>query len=407
MVGGCSLPSLCCFWCPASDFRNRIPGELCPTCGRAYESPLQQAPKRVGSFAIQEPISRGFYSAVYRARQESLGRTVVLKVVPVAVYDFFKKDWTRECEEHATIAEGTPFVANITEQFDDAVGIDNSSLQCHVAVLENIIGPTLEQVLASPDKHHLTARIAAQIGADLFEILYLFIQRGRFHNDLHSGNIIVQQLGTQMFRSGSIEPSVRAVAIDLGSVLDADRSGDHSGRVLGDQHQVARHLSLLAAAVRSRRSSDIDYRIAGTLQGLAEHLTPPANAQRVMTVDDALQAIRGAMSAVDEPWRQPLSLQRFGDAYNAQAIESWHVPELWFDPDNKWLIKTTARGPQVITGMRGCGKTMLLRALHFHARAAQASKDAGSDAGSDRTLQKLEKDAFLGLYASCQKLLDP
>jgi hypothetical protein len=397
------LPSLCCFWCPASDFRDRVPGELCPTCGRAYDSPLRHAPKRVGRFSIQEPISRGFYSAVYRARQESLGRTVVLKVVPVVVYEFFKKDWTRECEEHATIAEGTPFVANITEQFDDAVGIENSSIQCHVAVLENIVGPTLEQVLASPDKHHLTARIAAQIAADLFEILYLFIQRGRFHNDLHSGNIIVQQLGVQMLRSGSIEPSVRAVAIDLGSVLDADRSGDHSGRVLGDQHQIARHLSLLAAAVRGRRSSDIDYRIAGTLQGLAEHLTPAANAQRIMTVDDALQTIRGAMSAVDEPWRQPLSLQRFGDAYNAQAIESWHVPELWFDPDNKWLIKTTARGPQVITGMRGCGKTMLLRALHFHARAAQASRNAGSN----QALEELEKDVFLGVYASCQKLLDP
>jgi hypothetical protein len=61
-----------------------------------------------------------------------------------------------------------------------------------------------------------------------------------------------------------------------------------------------------------------------------------------MTVDDALQAIRAAMSAVDEPWRQPLSLHRFGDAYNAQALESWDVPELWFDPDDKWLTKTTA-----------------------------------------------------------------
>src|SRR6185369_958532 len=130
---------------------------------------------------------------------------------------------------------------------------------------------------------------------------------------------------------------------------------------------------------------------------------PAATAQRIITVDDASQAIRSAMSAVDEPWRQPLSLNRFGDAYNAQAIESWHVPELWFDPDNKWLTKTTARGPQVITGMRGCGKTMLLRALHFHARAAQASRNAGSNG----LLPELEKYVFLGVDASCQKLLDP
>jgi hypothetical protein len=397
------LPSLCCFWCPAPDFKERTPGEVCPTCKRAYDSPLRYAPKRVGTFSILEPISRGFYSAVYRARQESLGRTVVLKVVPVAVYEFFKKDWKRECQEHATIAEGTPFVANITEQFDDAVEIENSTVNCHVAVLENIAGPTLEQVLATPDKYQFTARIAAQIAADLFEILHLFIQRNRFHNDLHSGNIIIQDVGAQMLRSSAIEPSVRAVAIDLGSVLDADESGKHGGRVLGDQHHIARHLSWLATAVQDRRKTDMDYRIAGTLRGLAEHLTPAATAQRIMTVDDASQVIRSAMNALDEPWRQPLSLHRFGDAYNAQAIESWHVPELWFDPDNKWLTKTTARGPQVITGMRGCGKTMLLRALHFHARAAQASRISGSDG----VLAEVEKDVFLGVYASCQKLLDP
>jgi hypothetical protein len=397
------LPSLCCFWCPATDHKERSPGELCPNCQRAYDSPLQNPPKRVGTFSILEPISRGFYSAVYRARQESLGRTVVLKVVPVAIYEFFKKDWTRECQEHAAIAEGTPFVANITEQFDDAVEIENSTVNCHVAVLENIIGPTLEQILATTDKYQTTARIAAQIAADLFEILHLFIRCNRFHNDLHSGNIIIQQLSAQMLRSGAIEPSVRAVAIDLGSVLDADESGKHEGRVLSDQHHIARHLSLLATAIQNRRKSDIDYRIAGTLRGLAEHLTPATTAQRIMTIDDASQAIRSAMSAVDEPWRQPLSLHRFGDAYNAQAIESWHVPELWFDPDNKWLTKTTARGPQVITGMRGCGKTMLLRALHLHARAVRASRIVGSDG----LLAELEKDVFLGVYASCQKLLDP
>src|ERR1035438_4329216 len=109
------------------------------------------------------------------------------------------------------------------------------------------------------------------------------------------------------------------------------------------------------------------------------------------------------MSAIDETWRQALSLHRFGDAYNAQALESWHVPELWFDPEDKWLTKTTVRGPQIITGMRGCGKTMLLRALHFHARVAPfyASTDTTSP------FRAFASDTFLGVYASCQKLLNP
>jgi hypothetical protein len=328
---------------------------------------------------------------------------VVLKVVPVGVYEYFKKDWSRECKEHASIADGNPFVANITDQFTGTIDFKGSSIACHVAVLENLTGPTLEQTLADPDRYELTPRGAAQIAADLYEILHLFIQRERFHNDLHAGNIIVNQLPPNNLRSGSIESSLRAVAIDLGSVLDADRSGEHGGRVLSDQHQVARHISRLAAAVQIRRISDLDHRIAGTLRGLAEHLTPETSAQRLMTVNDASQALRTALGAIDEPWRQPLSLHRFGDAYNAQALESWHVPELWFDPDDKWLTRTTSRGPQVITGMRGCGKTMLLRALHFHARAAQAAKLLGIPA----QIERLTQDQFLGLYASCTKLLDP
>ena len=239
--------------------------------------------------------------------------------------------------------------------------------------------------------------LAAQIAADLFEILHVFTQQKRFHNDLHAGNVIVQRLSAQMMRLGAIDPSVRAVAVDLGSVRDASLSGD--GKRFGDHTHVSLQIAALARAVHAGigSKSDADYRIAGALLGLAEHLSPAAGAQRIMTSEDALRMIRFAIGAADEPWRQPLSLARFGDAYNAQALDSWHVPELWFDPENRWLARTTARGPQVITGMRGCGKTMLLRALHFHARVSK--QVAGSEA--------IPADEFVGVYASCQKLLNP
>lgn len=393
------MPSLCCFWCPSPDFRERAPGETCTTCGRPYDAPLTQPPSNIGAFVVQEPITRGFYGAVYRAEQASLRRSVVLKVVPHRIYEAFQKDWQRECEEHAALAAGTPFVANITDQFDAEVNFGGAILPCHVAVLEDINGPTLETLLRSPDGHGVTPRLAAQLAADLFEILHLFTHHGRFHNDLHAGNLIVQKLTPKTLRSSAIDPTVRAVAIDLGSVLDASRSDDSR---LGDHAHIARHLAALAAAVNraGRERSDADYRIAEALRGLAEHLATPPEAQRLITVDDALEMLRGAMHAADEPWRQRLSLRRFGDAYNAQALESWHVPELWFDPQNQWLEKTTARGPQVITGMRGCGKTMLLRALHFHARAARA-------AGQGRAIDELANDRFIGLYVSCQRLLNP
>jgi len=396
------VPSLCCFWCPSGDFSERKSDEPCPTCARRYDAPLTSPPARINSYTVEEPLTRGFYGAVYRARQTSLDRRVVLKVVSKAVYAFFGKDWARECREHAAIAEGSPFVANITEQFDADVLFGATSTPCHVAVLEDIPGSTLEHTLASPGESGLTPRMAGQIAADMFEILNLFISRDRSHNDLHAGNIMVARLPPATRRSEGIDPGVRAVAIDMGSVLDASQSGDHH---IGDQHHIARHLLALTTALRTLgpTHSDQDYRFTGALRGLAEHLTPDATSQRVMTPSDALRLLRSALSAVDEPWRLQLSLQRYGDAYNAQALESWHVPELWIDPSGRWLRKTTARGPQVITGMRGCGKTMLVRALHFHARAARLPEPGESAIALDR----LKADGFLGLFASCQKLLNP
>lgn len=397
------MPSLSCFWCPEGAFAERDLKDPCPTCGRTYDMPLRHPPDRVGQYKVLRPMFRGFYGATFLAEQASLRRKVVLKLVPQASYRKFDKDWARECEEHAIVAGGTPFVAAILDRFDDEVGFGGEVVPCHVAVLEHIAGPTLEAVLDRPQDHGLTPRKAAQVAADLFEILQLFTHHNRFHNDLHAGNVIVRLLSAQEQRSGAIEPTTRAVAIDLGSLREEGRSG---GRYLGDQARISRHIAALAHAVHrpGSRGTDVDYRIAEALRGLSEHLAAPPDATRVMTVDDALEALRAAMRAADEPWRQPLSLRRFGEAYNAQALSSWHIPELWIDPAGRWFARTTARGPQVITGMRGCGKTMLLRALHFHARAASISSVARN---GEAVTNDLAKDGFVGVYASCQKLLNP
>lgn len=397
------MRSIGCFWCPKRDYTKRELHDPCPTCGRRFDAPLTNPPERIGRFKVIESVARGFYGATYRAEQTSLGRTVVLKVVPVEVYRVHNKDWSRECQLHSDVAENNTFIADITDNFDEEVAFGDGTLTCHVAVLSNLPGPTLEAVLGDPAAHQLTPRMAAQIAADLFEIMGSFAVREVFHNDLHSENVIVRTLEPRDKRSAeTFEPHVIAVAIDLGSMSDESRSGE--GERINDQHHVAHHLARLAEGLSASRhaTGDVDFRITETLRGLAEHLSPAAGAQRLMSADDAKARLRAAMQTVDEPWRQPLALRRLGDAQNAQVLESWHVPELWLDPDDRWFARTTGRGPQVITGMRGCGKTMLLRALHFHARARKLGME-----GAVGLVEKLRADGFVGLFASGQKLLNP
>src|SRR5207245_5252007 len=101
------------------------------------------------------------------------------------------------------------------------------------------------------------------------------------------------------------------------------------------------------------------------------------------------------------PWTQPLALSTFGSYYNALTLEAWHVPALLIDPEGAWLDQIGTPGPQVITGMRGCGKTMLLRALQFHARASRARGES-----QEIVTARIAGDGYMGLFVSAQRLLD-
>lgn len=84
--------------------------------------------------------------------------------------------------------------------------------------------------------------MAAQIAADLFRMKAELERHLANHNDLHADNIIVQRLSKGMYRQGAMDPSIRAVAIDLGSVGPDRRSG---GIYRGDLHWIARHIQAM------------------------------------------------------------------------------------------------------------------------------------------------------------------
>jgi hypothetical protein len=398
------VPSLCCFWCPSEAPLDEVRSldAACPDCGRSYGFPLQSPPTQIGRFPVEAPIARGFYGAAYRGVHPTLGTPVVLKLVPKAIYQHFNKNWASECRLHAQVARGTPLLANISDSGEAVVTFGDQACDCWWAVLDFVQGPTLESLLTGANIAPLAARQAAQVALDLLDLLSYLEARQVHHNDLHPGNIIVAALERGEHRADALSPATRVVAIDLGSASEVSRSG---GERHGDQWWIAHHCAALAQAVRNANTvlDDGSFRMVEALQGLAEHLSPAATSQRVMTVSDARSLLELALSVNEEPWRQRLTLSRFSDGYNAQVLQPWHAGDLWWDPQGKWLQNASGRGPQVITGMRGCGKTILLRALQFHARYRRL--DGNTEVPPPETL--LSSDKWVGLYASCLQLLSP
>jgi len=396
------MPKLCCFLHP--EFNEDTARQLvdaCPTCGRPYGFPLTDYPKIIGRYTVIEPLDRGFYSVAYVVRGGRFNRKKVVKLAFKATYDAFKKDFFKECEEHAKIAEGSLHIVGISDMEEVSVDFGGESFDCYIAEMDYVEGQTMSRYLESDEV--VDARTVAQVAIDLFSILRELENHRVHHNDLNPGNLIVQRLPPASQRADAEDPFIRVVAIDLNSATDSSRS-DPQSRRLGDLHWVVTYLHLLVRRLLPHpdQTPDLEYRLASVLEERAHQMSPEAGTQRVPLFEECVDAIRNAIRDVSSPWREAPKLRRFNDAYNAQTLAPWFVPYLMVDPEGKWLTQISIAGPQVITGMRGCGKTMLLRALQFHARATIPNGE-NTTAG---ILRQLREDGYMGLYASSTRLLD-
>lgn len=398
----------CCFFCPKGDQSQKSLEDPCPECGRTFGFPTAYPPTVIEKYRVIGSLGRGFYGATYIAERGTLKAKCVLKITPVALYEFFRKNFEKECDLHLRLAEGASHIVGIRDAFQAEVTFsdpDAMKLLCHVAELEYVAGKLLKDYMAGDCS--IEVRTVAQVAVDLLRLRAELEQKGLNHNDLHAENLIVEELPAPLRRGDSaLDDCVRVKAIDLGSVSDASKSDAREAR-LGDLSWIARHIDALLARllVNPEAISDRDNRIALALQSIVHGLATSPDKHRIPDPADLIEQIKESFYRATQPsrpWRSPMALKKFGDHYNAQTLDSWHAPHLLVDPDGTWITEVAKPGPQIVTGMRGCGKTLLLRSLDFHARAAYSRVD---ESPAD-TLDQLRRDGFVGLFVSAQRLLD-
>jgi len=405
------LGKYCCFFCPSKDYSEKSLDQACPTCGRTFGFVLDHKPAAIGQYGVTRELGRGFYGAAYVAERGAFGKQYVLKISPVAFYPFFAKaPFAQETRMHAALAKGTEHVVGIDDAFEEEVtfGDGRTKLACYVTVLDYVEGHLLQDYIDV--KLKADAATVCQIAIDLLNVRREFEAHKLNHNDLHSENLIVERLPPQARRVEAIDPSIRVKAIDLGSVSDGSKSAQGAQERLGDLYFIALHVDKLLERLLGDPTAieDRDFRTALALQSIVHGLLTDVQNVRLPNFEDLATQIREAFLRASQPWRpwsNPLTLKGFGDHYNAQTLVSWDVPRLLVDPQNRWLAEVSKPGPQIITGMRGCGKTMLLRALDLHARAARSNED-GALEPTEKVLERIRADGFVGLFVSAQRLLD-
>jgi hypothetical protein len=397
------MSKFCCFFCPEKDYTEKNLTDCCPKCGREYGFVLAKLPNEIRDYNITAELGRGFYGAAYIAEKGPFKRKYVIKISPTEFYSFFgKTSFKTETELHARLAENAHHVIGIEDRFDDnVIFADGSTVYCHITVLDYVSGRLLRDYIDGIIEPNAAA--ICQIAIDLLRVRSEFEANELNHNDLHSENLIVEELPPHARRQNAIDDSIRVKAIDLGSISDESKSGNERH---GDLLFIARHVDQLLDRLLSNPSKldDRDFRASLALQAITNSLLTDAQNIRHPNPNDLITQIQDAYFRAAQPWRpwnEPLRLKGFGDHYNAQTLVSWDVPRLLVDPKGRWLTEVTKPGPQIITGMRGCGKTMLLRALDIHARASISEGETTSDA-----ISRIKNDGFIGLFVSAQRLLD-
>ena len=281
----------------------------------------------------------------------------------------------------------------------------SSKSYMHITELEYIEGVTLEEYLK--DSHNISPQKCAQIAIDILVIWEELKRQNAFHNDLHGGNLMVETLSSKLRRVDALCPSIRVKAIDLDSAADESLSTETR---TGDQTYISLHIRNLAELLQKQYKDtaiieDSDFRVIETLNKISNILLPSSQNVDTPDIRELIHMIQCDLSSdiSYSPWMHEFSLAQINEGLNAQTIHTCNIPKLLVDPEEQWISEISCKDPQLITGMRGCGKTMLLGALDIHARLEGSKKDESSEEKIDRVC----KDRFIAISASCKRLIAP
>lgn len=400
-----------CFFHPR--VKGTAPDQVCGVCHRRFDYPTTNPPSTIGDFQVERELGRGFYAVAYRVRHPRTGISFVMKVTPRAVYALpdpndptvggygNRRDFESECRLHATL-DDIPEIARISDWGEGTIRLGDVPLDVFWTQMELVRGESLEYY--STHGPVLEPRAVAQVAEDLLALSEKLLAQGIFHNDLHGGNAMIVDLAPEKHRRRAIHPEVAVRVFDLGSAAKDDKADLRTAR-LSDLEQISLQMHRLLDRYDQSTSSSApiasDVRLSAQLRKVAQAHSQIDWESRRVTASDMLGEIRRAYALAVHPEQfRPIEFQSVQDHYNAQTLPPVYARTLIYDPDGQWIRAMTSAGPQLVVGMRGCGKTMLLRSLEWSAHAV-----VGPDEDLDKATSRIAKQSYMGLFVSCAHLL--
>ncbi|WP_143672470.1 serine/threonine-protein kinase, partial [Streptomyces sp. rh206] len=298
-----------------------------------------------GRYRLGEVLGRGGMGTVWRADDETLGRTVAVKELrfPSAIDEEEKRRLiTRTLREAKAIAR---IRNNSAVTVYDVVDEDDRPW----IVMELIEGKSLAEAIREDGT--LTPRRAAEVGLAILDVLRSAHREGILHRDVKPSNVLIAEDGRVVLTDFGIaqvegDPSVTSTGMLVGapSYISPERARGHKPGPPADLWSLG---GLLYASVEGCPPYDKGSAIATLTAVMTEPLDPPKNAGPLTEVIYGLLA-RDPDQRLDDAGARAL----LNDVINAPdvpapaAADSTQIMALPPAPAADSLVKRTPKQPK-------------------------------------------------------------
>ncbi|WP_371527712.1 serine/threonine protein kinase [Streptomyces sp. NBC_01283] len=331
-----------------------------------------------GRYRLGEVLGRGGMGTVWRAKDETLGRTVAVKELrfPSSIDEEEKRRLiTRTLREAKAIARirntSAVTVYDVVDE-DDRPWI----------VMELVEGKSLAEAIREDGL--LTPRRAAEVGLAVLDVLRSAHREGILHRDVKPSNVLIAEDGRVVLTDFGIaqvegDPSITSTGMLVGapSYISPERARGHKPGPAADLWSLG---GLLYAAVEGVPPYDKGSAIATLTAVMTEDVEQPTNAGPLEKV------IYGLLAKDPE--------QRLDDAgARALLIDVIHAPEAKDEPEPIDATKVVPLPP--VPPMSGAGKRFG-KGKGGSGRAGAAAGGAAGAAGSAGTAEPAGSSADSG-----------
>ncbi len=381
-----------CFFCGKGKTEDL--SSVCSNCGHPFDISRELLAHTFGPYRPSAVLGRGFYGVVLLAKNQ-IGRQVALKVCSLALYHHRQKSFHEEVEAYIAVGDH-PNIAELIDGGEQDIVIMGTTINSLYLVTKYI--PNAINLDSFISKGELSVEDIIGISFQVCAAISRVEALGLWHNDLHGRNILLapREDDDRDHHPTSARHVVKVV--DLGSAVFR-----HPGpyKEIQDIQWIGKHLDRMLGAIRPHLSelSKADQWFVRQLPELIDEATEANPERRARAADLADSIERLWQKSVKYGQWQPVRLTSAFGYTNANAFPDDSYISALFSKKFPWLSHISAgEGTILLTGPRGCGKTMILRSLRLRTLIVRRSEN---ESNKDR-VERVQEADIIGFFVSAR-----